>query len=424
MKKIVILGAGTGGTILAHTLPKKLSPKEWEITIIDKACVHMYQPGFIFLPFRLYGYENRNDIVRPIDSQIPADVKLVQADVKFIDYESKKVKTTEGQFDYDWLILAMGCHIEPKEIEGLAEALDGEKAYTFYTLESSLNFQESLAKMEKGKFVVHIAEMPIKCPVAPIEFVFLADYYFHKRGIRDKIEIEFVTPLSGAFTKPLATKMLDDLAKQKNIKIIPNFDVESIDPEKRTISSYGGKTVEYDMLASVPPNVGPDVIEESGLGDGIGYAITDNHTLKHKKVDNVYVLGDNTNVPTSKAGSVTHFEAEIIEENLIREINGQEPLPDFDGHSNCFIESGFHKALLIDFNYETEPLPGVFPVPKAGPFSLLKESRLNHWGKMAFKHIYWNLLLSGRLPSDPLLPAQMSFTGKEIPMDESDSVHG
>ena len=423
MKKIVILGAGTGGTILAHTLPRKLSSKEWEITIIDRACQHMYQPGFIFLPFRLYGYEKRGDVVRPIDNQMPAGVRLVQADIQLIDYESNKVKTSEGQFDYDWLVLAMGCRVAPEEIEGLSEALATDNAHTFYTLEGALQFQEALGKMEKGKFVVHIAEMPIKCPVAPIEFVFLADYYFHQKGIRDKVELEFVTPLSGAFTKPLAMQALGDIAKQKGIKIIPNFDIAGVDPENRTISSFGGDTVQYDMLASVPPNIGPDAIEESGLGDGTGYAITDNHTLKHKKADNIYVLGDNTNVPTSKAGSVAHFEAEIIEENLVREINGKEPLPDFDGHSNCFIESGFHKALLIDFNYDTEPLPGVYPVPKAGPFSLLKESRLNHWGKMAFKHIYWNLLLAGRLPGDPLLPAQMSFYGKEVPLDESNSAH-
>ncbi len=423
MKNILILGAGTGGTILANTLTRRLDPKQWKVTVIDKRSEHQYQPGFIFLPFRLYGYEQRSDVVHPISRHLPSQAGFVNAEIKLIDHAAKKVETSEGTYDYDWLILALGCRVAPEEVEGMEEGF-GKNVFTFYTLEGSLKFQEAISRMEKGKLTLNIAEMPIKCPVAPIEFVFLADYYFHKMGIRDKIEIEFVTPLTGAFTKPQASKVLDEIAEQKNIRITPNFSIESVDHKRGVIKSFSGETVEYDILAAVPPNLGPDVIEESGLGDGAGYALTDEKTLKHKKADNIYVLGDNTNVPTSKAGSVAHFEAEIIEENLMREINGEEPIADFDGHSNCFIESGFHKALLFDFNYDTEPLPGTFPLPKIGPFSLLKETKLNHWGKMAFKYIYWNMLLTGHLPGDPLLPSHMSFTGKDISiLDETGQAH-
>ncbi|VAX18466.1 Sulfide:quinone oxidoreductase, Type III [hydrothermal vent metagenome] len=413
MKKLLILGAGTGGTILANTLSRKLDMKQWDVTVIDKAVEHLYQPGFIFLPFRLYGYENKSDVTHPAKRHLPGSVNMVNADIRLIDHAGKKVETSAGTYAYDWLILALGCHVAPEEVEGLEESM-GKNAFTFYTLEGSLQLQKALEKMKKGKLALNIAEMPIKCPVAPIEFVFLADYYFNQRGIRDKIEIEFVTPLAGAFTKPQASKVLSEISESKNIKITPNFDIREVDHQKKIINSFSGDSVEYDILASVPPNLGPQVIDESGLGDGAGYALTDEKTLKHKNVDNIYVLGDNTNVPTSKAGSVAHFEAEIVEENILREINGKEPIAQFDGHSNCFIESGFHKALLFDFNYDTEPLPGTFPLPKVGPFSLLKESRLNHWGKMGFKQIYWNLLLSGHLPGDPLLPSNMSFTGKDI----------
>lgn len=413
MKKLLILGAGTGGTILANTLSRKLDARQWDVTVIDKAVEHLYQPGFIFLPFSLYGYENKSDVVHPVERHLPGSVKLVNADIRLIDHAGKKVETSAGVYDYDWLILALGCHVAPGEVEGLDESM-GKNAFTFYTLEGSLALQKAIGKMEKGKLTLNIAEMPIKCPVAPIEFVFLADYYFHKKGIRDKIEIEFVTPLTGAFTKPQASKVLSEIAKSKNIKITPNFDLQDVDHRKKVISSFSGDSVEYDILASIPPNLGPEVIDDSDLGDGAGYALTDENTLKHKNVDNIYVLGDNTNVPTSKAGSVAHFEAEIVEENFLREIEGKEPIASFDGHSNCFIESGFHKALLFDFNYDTEPLPGSFPLSKVGPFSLLKESRLNHWGKMAFKQVYWNLLLSGHLPGDPLLPSNMSFRGKDV----------
>ncbi|MGK7345201.1 MAG: type III sulfide quinone reductase, selenoprotein subtype [Candidatus Nitrospinota bacterium M3_3B_026] len=414
MKKLLILGAGTGGTILANTLIRRLDPRQWSVTVIDKGDLHYYQPGYIFLPFKLYGYTRRDDVVEPITKPLPAKAEFVKAEVKLIDHEKKRVETTDGVFAYDWLVLAMGCDIRPGEVDGLAEAMGKGAAHTFYSLDGAMRLQRAIENMKEGRLVLDIADIPIKCPVAPIEFVFLADYYFQQKGVRSGIEIDYVTPLAGAFTKPQATRVLSGIAEEKGVRIIPNFPISEVDHKKKVIRSFDGESVEYDLLVTVPPNLGPDVIDESGLGDGAGYAVIDDKTLKVKKAENVYALGDNTNAPTSKAGAVAHFEAEIVEENILREIEGKEPLPDFDGHSNCFIESGFHKALLFDFNYKTEPLPGVFPLKGVGPFSLLKESRLNHWGKMAFKDVYWSLLLRGRLPGDPLLPARMSYSGKDI----------
>ncbi|MDH5756918.1 MAG: NAD(P)/FAD-dependent oxidoreductase [Nitrospinota bacterium] len=411
MKRIVILGAGTGGTILANTLSRKLT--DWQITIVDNSKQHVYQPGLLFIPFRLHGYETREDVTKPIKRHLPEKVEFVSAQVLGIDHAANKVQTSAGIIEYDWLIMALGCSVDPEAVEGLPEAM-GKTAQTFYTLEGAMALQKALDGFKEGRVMLSIAEMPIKCPVAPIEFVFMADYYFTLKGIRERVEIELVTPLTGAFTKPVATHVLNEIAAGKNIKIRPNFDIASVDNEKKTISSFSGESFEYDLLVTIPPNVGPEVIDDSGLGNGAGFALTHPGTLKSKKADNIYVLGDNTDVPTSKAGSVTHFEAEIVEANLLREISGQSPIPDFDGHSNCFIESGFGKALLIDFNYEVEPLPGSFPLSKVGPFSLLKETRLNHWGKLAFKQVYWNLLLTGHLPGDPLLPATMSMDGKDL----------
>ena len=413
MKKLVILGAGTGGTILANTLSRKLNLREWSIIVIDREKEHYYQPGFLFIPFRLYGYEKKEDVARPITHQLPPEQRFLNAEVKLIDHKNKIVETSEGDYDYDWLIIALGCDARASEVDGLPEAI-GKNAFMYYTLEDALAMQKALDSFKGGRLVLNIADMPIKCPVTPIEYVFLADYYFNLKGIRDRVEISLVTPLTGAFTKPIAAKTLDKIAEEKNIKIVPDFAVGSVDHEKRTLTSFSGEKVEYDFLASIPPNLGPDVIEESGLGNGMGYVVTDEKTLKCKKAENIYVLGDCTNVPTSKAGSVAHFEAEIVETNLLRELEGMEPLPDFDGHSNCFIESGYHKALLFDFNYDTEPLPGAYPLAGVGPFKLLKESRLNHWGKLAFKYVYWNLLLTGHLPGDPLLPVQMSMSGKDL----------
>ena len=413
MQHIVILGAGTGGALLANILSSKLNLKENRITIIDRSDEHHYQPGCLFIPFRLYGYEDRSDIARDIHYPLPKTVEFVQAVIELIDHENRSVKTTAGDFEYDWLISTLGCRIVPEEVTGMAEAM-GSSVHTFYTLDGALEFQTALDNMHSGKLVVNIADMPIKCPVAPIEFAFLADYYFHLKGIRDDVDITLVTPFSGAFTKPNANRILTGIAQQKNVNVVPNFSIERVDAEEHRIHSFESESVDYDILCAIPPNLGPKVIDDSGLGDGTGYGLTDPRTLKSKKAERIYFMGDNSNVATSKAGSVAHFEAETVVENLLREMAGEKPIPSFDGHANCFIESGYHKALLLDFNYDMEPLEGSFPMPAVGPFSLLKETHMNHVGKIAFDWVYWHMLLPGYLPMVPLLPSQMNFVGKDL----------
>ncbi len=413
MKQLLILGAGTGGTIVANMLRHELNRGDWAITVIDKSAQHLYQPGLLFIPFRLYGYETAADVARPIEKPLPKHVDLVRAEITAIDTDGKRVKTSAGDYHYDWLISSLGCDIAPDEVEGLPEAL-GRNAFTFYSLEGALRMQQALDEMNEGRLVINIAEMPIKCPVAPIEFAFLADYYFQLKEIRDRIDITLVTPFSGAFTKPVANSVLTKTAKEKGVRIVPNFSIERVDADNKSIHAYEGTSLDYDLLCIVPPNLGPRVLDEAGLGDGTGYALTDPRTLKSRKADRVFVIGDNSNVATSKAGSVTHFEAETVVNNVLREIEGKKSLPSFDGHANCFIETGHHKAMLLDFNYDLEPLQGDFPVPGMGPFSLLEESYMNHVGKIAFDWVYWHMLLPGYLPHVPLLPSHMSFLGKNL----------
>ncbi len=410
---MLILGAGTGGVTIASMLAHRLNLKDWSITLIDQGSEHVYQPGLLFLPLRLYGYEQRADVARDIREPLPPNVSLIQAEVKAIDGERKRVETDKGPVEYDWLVSSLGCRVAPEEVAGMAEAWD-RGVHGFYTLDQALAFQQAMDKMQGGRLVIDIAEMPIKCPTAPIELAFLAEYYFQLKGIRHRVDITLVTPYTGAFTKPVANKVLSKIAEEKGIHIVANFAIEGVDADKKVIRSYEGTSLEYDLLCAIPPNLGPQAIEDSGLGDGSGYALTDPRTLKSRKADYVYFIGDNSNVATSKAGSVAHFEAETVVENLLLEIEGKRPRPTFDGHANCFIETGFHKAMLIDFNYDVEPLPGVYPMPCVGPFSLLKESYVNHMGKIAFKWVYWNMLLPGYLPKVPLLPSHMNFMGKDI----------
>jgi sulfide:quinone oxidoreductase len=407
MKKIVIVGAGTAGTMMANKLRKALSKTEWEITILDKYKTHYYQPGFLFIPFGTY---TQKDVVKQKDVFIPDGVKLIYAEVDRIDAAQNKVLLTDGKvFDYDFLVIATGCQTRPEETPGLKEKNWYKNIFDFYTIEGALALHEFFKNWQGGRLVMTITELPFKCPVAPLEFVFLADAYFTKRGIRDKVEIIFTTPMSGAFTKPKATAMLGKLLSEKNIKLIPDFYVESVDNENNIIRSYDGKEVAFDCLTIVPVNMGDEVIARSGLGDDLNFVPTDKHTLRSVAFENIFVLGDASNIPASKAGSVAHFSSEALIGNMLEVINGKPMTHSFDGHANCYIETGFGKASLIDFNYVTEPLPGKYPVPLIGPFSLLGNSCINHLGKLAFKTMYWEFLLKDRkLP----VSDNMSMAGK------------
>jgi sulfide:quinone oxidoreductase len=414
MKNIVILGAGTAGALVSNLLAQHLDLDDWQITLIDRAKQHVYQPGLLFIPFGLYGYDKDEDLTRDILDPLPKSARFVAGDVKLIDHAKKRVETDKGIFPYDYLVSSMGCHLDTEAVEGLADVMGTKGVHTFYTLDGAQKLKQALNQFKEGRLVIDICEMPIKCPVAPIEFAFLADFYLKQKGIRDRVEISLVTPYAGAFTKPNANRVLSTIAEEKGIKIVPNFSAASVDADKRKIASFDGRDVEYDLLVAIPANSGPAVLDDSGLGDGSGFALTDPRTLKSKKADFIYCMGDNTNVATSKAGSVAHFESDTVLENILHEINGKPADATFDGHANCFIESGHHKALLIDFNYDMEPLEGSFPMPVVGPFSLLKETYMNHMGKLAFKWVYWNLLLPGRLGSMPFVEAHMSFMGKQI----------
>lgn len=405
MRKVVILGSGAGGTIVANKLRKELSDDEWEIIIIDRDEKHHYQAGYLFIPFGIY---SRHDILKPKKEFIPKGVEFIVDDVVKIDTSQRQVFTTHGRYNYDWLVIATGCRINPDEIEGMADGW-GKNVHNFYTLEGSEALRKSLKYLTCGKLVLNIAELPFKCPIAPLEFIFMADWYFTVTGVRDHVEIELVTPLANVFTKPIATQALATVAEKKNIKVTPFFEIARVNASENTIESHKGEKVGYDLLVSIPPNFGDQVIINSGLGDPMGYVPTEKHTLKAQGLDRVYVLGDATNVPTSKAGSVAHYMAYTVVENIVREIDGQTALPTFDGHATCFLASGFEKAILLDFNYDVEPLPGKFPFPGMGPFSLLQESLANQWGKMMFRWVYWNLMMKG---NDLPLETQMNIAGK------------
>lgn len=409
MKRLLILGAGTGGTIMANKMRKLLERDEWDITIVDQHKTHYYQPGFLFVPFGMY---SRQDVVKPKTSFLPLGVNVIFREIDRIDAANNHVVLADGvSIKYDFLIIATGVQIVPEETPGLTGPNWRKNIFDFYTIEGSLALAEFFKTWQGGELVLNIADVPIKCPVAPLEFVMFADAFFVERGMRSKVNITFVTPMSGAFTKPRASKILGNLLEEKNINIIPDFYLERIDNDKKTVVSYDEREIPFDCLVTVPVHKGNPVIGRSGLGDEMDFAKAHKYTLQAQDHANIFVIGDAGNFPTSKAGSVVHFQADVLTENLMCAIENRPLTGSFDGHSNCYIETGFGKGALIDFNYDTEPLPGAFPFPGIGPFSLLKESRINHYGKLMFRWIYWHILLKGKeMPID----SKMSMAGKKL----------
>jgi sulfide:quinone oxidoreductase len=410
MKRLLVLGGGTAGTMVVNKLRRKLDRSEWSITVVDRDDDHTYQPGYLLMPFGVYEPE---EIVKPRHRFFPTGVDFVRAAVDRVEPTENRVLLEDGRIlDYDELVIASGASPRPDQTPGMDDpAVWRKSVFDFYSLEGSKALRDKLRTWEGGRLVIHITEMPIKCPVAPLEFAFLSDAFFTEKGMRDRVEIVYVTPLEGAFTKPMATKVLGGMLDERKILVESDFMIERVDPGSSAIVSMDEREVPFDLLVTVPLNMGADFIARSGMGDELNYVPVDKHTLRSRVYPNVFAVGDASDIPASKAGSVAHFSIDLFADNFVEHVEGRPMRELFDGHANCFVESGNGKGLLIDFNYDTEPLPGVFPYPVVGPMRLLKESRLNHWGKLGFKWIYWNVLLRGRwMP----ISSRMSMAGKRL----------
>ena len=413
MKRLLILGAGTAGTTISNKLHRRL-PAGWEIVVVDPAPSHIYQPGLLFVAV---GQEDPANLVRPLAAQLPDDVRLIAGEVDRVDAAADQVLLADGtRIDYDQLVIATGTTPRPAETPGMTDNGWRSKVHEFYTLEGAASLRDAMAAFAGGRLVMHIVEMPIKCPVAPLEFTFLANDFFRRKGIRDRVDITYVTPLPAAFTKPIAAEKLGGMLEERGIALESDFYVERIDDGE--LVSFDERVVPFDLLVTVPINMGADFVERSGLGDELNHVRVDHGTFLAAGLDNVFAVGDAAALPTSKAGSAAHFEVDVFIDNFLDHIAGRKMRHLYDGHVNCFVESGGGKALLIDFNYETEPLPGVYPIPGVGPLRLLTEARMNHWAKLAFEPLYWNVLLRGRpLP----VPTEMSLAGKVRP-DQKEQV--
>ncbi|HET8979642.1 MAG TPA: FAD/NAD(P)-binding oxidoreductase [Solirubrobacteraceae bacterium] len=407
--RIVILGGGTGGTLTANRLRRRMGDAA-QITVIDRDDRHVYQPGLLFVPF---GLAEPEDIVRSRAAQLHAGIAFRQAEVERVEIAAQRVHLSEGEpIPYDVLVIASGAELLPEETEGLTGPGWNESMFTFYTLEGAVGLRDALRSLRRGRLVVNMIDLPIKCPVAPLEFSFLADWYLRQRGVRDDVEIICATPLDAAFTKPVAARQLTSLLSDKDITLVTEFATGQVDGDGGQLISWDERGLDFNLLVSIPLHGGAAYIARSpGLGDELGFVEADPHTLQSRAAPNVFAIGDATDAPTSKAGSVTHFEGETLVANIGHFLAGEPLQATFDGHTNCFVETGFHKALLIDFSYDVEPLPGRYPEPHVGPLPLLRESGLNHMAKLAFQWLYWHMLLPGH--DLPGIGSEFQIAGKE-----------
>jgi sulfide:quinone oxidoreductase len=411
MRRLLVLGAGTAGTMVVNRLRPLLAEDEWDITIVDQSEEHHYQPGYLFIPFGGY---RPDQVVKQRRGLITRGVTQHTAEIDRVDTAEHVVLLADGtELTYDQLVIATGTHPTPSETPGLAEPEARERGvHSFYTLDAAVALRDALQAFEGGQLVVNLIDLPIKCPVAPLEFAFLVEAWLRDRGLRDVTDVTYVTPLDGAFTKPLAARELGGMFAERGIALEPDFILEQVDLVEQCLLSYDERVVPFDLLVTVPINRGAAFVGRSGLGDDLDHVRVDRHTFLADGLDDVFALGDAADLPTSKAGSVAHFAIDVFVDNFLRHVEGLEMRERFDGHANCFVESGDGRAMLLDFNYETEPLTGTFPFPGIGPLRLLGESEANHWGKLAFRWIYWHVLLPGRpLP----LHAAMSMVGKDRP---------
>lgn len=407
-----MIGGGTAGTLAANRLRRALGPDD-EIVVLDADDRHLYQPGLLFVPF---GLSAPARLVRQRAAQFHPGVVFREAVVDQVDLAADLVILADGtRLAYDVLLVASGSRLLPEETEGLTGPGWGEKVHTFYSLSGAAVLAAALARFDGGRVVVNLVDLPVKCPVAPLEFCFLADWFLRRKGVRTKAALTYVTSLDAAFTKATCNRALSGLLERKGIEVVTEFATGQVDGKAGQLVSYDDRQIGFDLAVVVPAHGGAAFVGRSaGLGDALGFVPTDGSTLQSKAKANVFVIGDATDLRASKAGSVAHFEGEIVVRNLARFLAGEAPDARFDGHTNCFIETGDDKALLIDFNDDLDPVPGRFP-GRAG-LPLLKESRLNHFGKLAFEKLYWHAILPGR--DIPFVGTGMPRSGKRVEQTE------
>lgn len=378
MKNILLAGGGVGGTVVANRLAEKLAGDidggEVSVTVFERNPSHTYQASQLLVGM---GLESPMDIVRDERDLLNPKVRLLTGkagELTKIDVTGRSFVTADGKsHPYDYAVISTGSALDWDLVPGLKEAM-----LTVWHMEGAIKTWEAIRNFAGGTIVLNVARLPHKCPVGPLEQVLMLDDYLRKKGLRDKTEIIYAYPIPGVFGLKNVNKVMLQLFEQRGIQVVSPFTVKAVNPQTKTLESSEGTTLKYDLLLGVPPHMGAKVIGDSGLGDRRNWIPTDKNSLQMKDHPEVYVLGDTTDIPISKAGSTTDFESYVVTENIVSDVKGRELRRFYDGSVFCFIATALNSATYIRFDYLNPPLPP-------------PSSTLLWWSKLAYNKLYWSI---------------------------------
>jgi sulfide:quinone oxidoreductase len=363
---------------VANLLAKKLRPSEAQIALVSASSRHLYQPGWLYVPF---GRQDPRALSRPLRSLLRKRVQLRAGKVTGLDAGKQMVALESGErLGYDYLVIATGSVITPEDVPGFAEG-----AHHYFTEEAAFRLHAALEEFQGGTIVVGVGGLPHKCPVAPLEFTFLLEEYLTHHKLRDKTEIIYTYPINRPFTIQTVSEVVEPLLEQRGIKVETFFNLEEVLPEQRLVRSLEGTELKYDLLIMTPPHRGAPFLQGHKIADAQGWVETDRATLQAGEYPNIWAIGDTTDLPISKAGSTAHFEAHVVVERLAAALRGITPDPrhaEYEGHVMCFLEAGYGKASLLDFDYNRAP-------------KVAEPNAIVHYQKMAFNKAYWLLVPTG-----------------------------
>lgn len=336
-QRVVILGAGTGGTLAANRLRRRLSPDCVRIDVVDQNDAHLYQPGLLFVPF---GLASAAGLVRSRREQLAADVVYHERPIERVDVETNTVTLSDGgMLDYDVLIIATGSALRPEHTLGLTGTGWRRDVFTFFDLDGATALAARLRRFKEGRLVVDLLDLPVKSPVAAIEFAILAHRCLEEWGVRHRVRLTYVTPLAVG-ERGLGPRPLEAALAGAGVEAITSFHTRQVDGERRRLVSYEGQTIDFDLAVVVPVHGGEEYVARSpGLGDSLGFIPTDHRTLQTKVRANVFCIGDAADLDPERRGSVTGDEVEVLVENVAALLRERQPRASFDGMTNCFIEA-------------------------------------------------------------------------------------